>query len=110
MADFVSTFMEMRNGGAAADCNRKFSELLAAIMETRKKGKITLTIEVSPARMDVMGDVKEVDLRHTCAIAKPELDQGRSVFFTTQDGRLSRQDPNQMEFEEMNESEQREVR
>ncbi len=109
MADFIAALMEMRNGGTAADCNRKFNKLIAAVTETRKKGRITLSIEISPSRMDSMGDVKEVDLHHSCKISEPELDPGRSIFFMTKDGGLSRQDPNQLELEGLEEGERREV-
>ena len=96
--DFVSVVMEMRNGAAAIDCSRKLNELLESILETKKGGKITLTVGIKPATLRKDGSVGERDFTHQCSIAKPELDQGRSIFFVTQDGRVTRSDPNQMGF------------
>jgi hypothetical protein len=94
----MSVVMEMRNGAAAMDCSKKFNELLQSILETRKGGKLTLTVTVKPATLRKDGSVGELDLAHNCSIAKPELEQGRSIFFVTQDGRVTRSDPNQLGF------------
>lgn len=98
MADFVNTLMEMRQGNTAVDCTNKFSELIAAIMDTGKKGVLTLKLTVSPGRM-AHGVVKDVEITHSCVIAKPEFDSGTSIFFTTEDGELVRNDPGQMPLE-----------
>lgn len=98
MADFIQTLMEMRAGAAAADCSRKLSELVAAIMETGKKGELVLKVNITPSRLN-LGRVTEVEIEHTCKISKPEHSTGRSIFFTTEEGTLTREDPNQMAFE-----------
>lgn len=94
-ADFVHLLLEMRNGGVASDCNRKFNEVLAAVLETGAKGEVTLKLKVKPSRFALGGAVIEVETEHECTAKRPELKVGRSLFFVTKDGRLTRDDPSQ---------------
>ena len=106
MPDFVQTLMEMRSGEVAVDVNRKFGELLASVLETGKKGKLTLSVEVSPSKFAMGGAVLEVETRHNCKVTRPELEVGRSLFFVTKDGSLTRDDPAQVAmFEEQRQKE-----
>lgn len=95
MADFMNTIMEMRNGQTAVECTQKFSELISAIMDTGKKGVLTLKVTVAPGRM-LHGQVKDVEITHACTLTKPEFDPGKSIFYTTEEGELTRHDPGQM--------------
>jgi hypothetical protein len=97
-ADLVHLLMEMRNGAVAADCNRKFNEVLDAVIETGGKGEFTLKVLVKPSKMGMGGTVIEVETEHECKTKKPELSVGRSLFFITSDGKLSKDDPNQIEM------------
>lgn len=94
--DFVSVLVDMRSGEVAADVNRKFQEMLTAVFETGAKGKLTLTIDVKPSKFAMGGTVIEVETTHECKVKKPELSVGRSLFFVTKDGTLSRDDPAQI--------------
>jgi hypothetical protein len=85
----------MRDGEVALDVNRKFQELLGAVFETGQKGKLTLTIDVKPSKLAMGGAVIEVETNHDCKVRKPELGIGRSLFFVTKDGALSRDNPAQ---------------
>lgn len=95
MADLLQVLLEMRNGGVAADCNKKWDELLKAVLETGGKGELTIKLQVKPARMAMGGAVVEVETSHECKAKKPELMVGSSTFFVTKDGRLTRDDPDQ---------------
>lgn len=95
--DFVSTLMELKAGKAHVDCSRKLSELVDAVCDTSKKGKLVLELLVEPSGMED-GRVSETSVTWACRIAKPEHDTGRSIFFVTKDGCLTRNDPNQMEL------------
>ena len=96
MSDFVSTLMTMRGGEVALDCNRKFHELLASVLETGKKGKLNLSIEIKPSKFAMGGAVIEVETEHSCEVKKPELSLGRTLFFISKDGDLTRDDPAQI--------------
>lgn len=95
MTDVLQALMEMRNGEVAMDCNRKFNELLSAVLETGTKGKFSLSIEIKPSKFALGGAVLEVETQHECKVKKPELNVGRSLFFVAKDGRLTRDDPAQ---------------
>lgn len=96
--DLVEMLMEMRNGKVAIEASRKLNELLAAIRETGLPGSLTLKLKFKPTKVDLHEGVKEVSIQHQTDITKPELPIPPSVFFVTQDGRLSRTDPDQMEM------------
>lgn len=96
--DFVSVLAELKNGRAHVDCSRKLSELVAAVCETKKKGKLVLQLLVEPSGLNEDGNVSETSVGWQCVIAKPEHDTGKSLFFVTKDGRLTRNDPAQEEL------------
>ena len=106
MTDLLAVLLDMRSGQVAADCNAKFNEVLKAVIETGGKGKLTIDLMVEPSKMGMGGAVVEVETKHECKMKKPELAIGRSVFFVTKDGDLTRRDPAQ---EQMFEQEQMEV-
>lgn len=94
--DFVSTLMEMRGGEVACDVNRKFHELLTSVLETGAKGELTLKFKIKPSKFAMGGAVLEVETEHDCKVKKPELSIGRSLFFVSKEGNLSRDDPAQI--------------
>jgi len=95
-ADLLRVLLDMRNGAVAADCNKKFDEVLAAVLETGGKGELQIKLFVEPSKMGMGGAVIEVETRHECKLKKPELAVGKSFFFVTKDGDLSRDDPDQI--------------
>ena len=98
MADIIQTLVEMRSGAVAADCSQRLTEVLQAVMQTGKKGRLTIDIMIEPAKI-ALGEVKEVALKHVCKVVEPVQDPGVTIFFPLKDGNLSRQDPNQMALE-----------
>lgn len=100
-ADFVQTLVEMRNGAVASECSNKLTEVIKAVCETGKKGKLALVIGIEPS-MIVLGEVTEIQLKHDVKIIEPTTDPGVTTFFPLKDetghpsGVISRQDPNQM--------------
>lgn len=97
--DFVSTLMDMRSGKVAMECSEKLNRVIRAIMETGKPGTLALKLTVTPKKIDMKRGVSEVEIKHKCTTVEPEMTLGPSVFFTTEDGGLSRIDPDQMEME-----------
>lgn len=94
----------MRGGEVALDCNRKFLDLLSSVLETGQKGKLKLSIEVKPSKFAMGGAVIEVETSHNCQITKPELSVGKSLFFVSKDGMLTRDDPAQLALYEEQEA------
>lgn len=95
MTDLLRVLLEMRGGQVASDCNQKFNEMLQAVLETGGKGELTIKLFVKPSKLAMGGAVVEVETEHECKSKKPELPVGRSVFFVSTDGALTREDPNQ---------------
>ena len=62
-------------------------------MEHRRPGKLTLVIKIAP-----QGDGDVVVLTDDVEIKAPKTTATGSVFYTTDDGLLSREDPNQKEM------------
>jgi hypothetical protein len=95
LTDLLNVLMEMRGGAVATDCNQKFNEVLLAVLETGKKGELTIKLSVKPSKFAIGGTVLEVETNHECKLKKPELAVGQSLFFVTKDGILTRNDPTQ---------------
>ena len=93
--DLLSILLEMRSGAVAADISSKFDEVLKAVLDTGGKGELNIKLLVKPSKMGMGGAVIEVETEHECKVKKPELAIGRSVFFVTKEGRLTREDPAQ---------------
>jgi hypothetical protein len=85
----------MRSGQVAQDANMKFNEVLKAVLDTGGKGKLSIELTIAPSKMGMGGCVVEVELNHECKLKKPELQIGKSLFFVTAEGTLTRDDPQQ---------------
>lgn len=90
MRPFARTLSELQRGIVADDAATALAEVTKAVQEVGKKGKVTLTITVSPYKgnpdiVNVSGQVK-ADI--------PVADPPASVFYPDPDGNLSRSDPN----------------
>lgn len=99
MTDLLNVLLDMRNGKVAADCNKKFNEVLAAVIDTGGKGELTIKLLIAPSKFAMGGAVVEVETKHECKLKKPELAVGKAFFFVTQEGDLTRHDPDQEELE-----------
>lgn len=95
MNDFLQVLMDMRSGSVAQDINSKFNELVSAVLETGAKGELTVKLLVKPSKFAMGGAVVEIETEHEVKSKVPELKVGKSVFFITKDGRLTREDPAQ---------------
>ncbi len=93
--DVLQVMLDMRNGQVATDVNEKFNEVLQAVLETGGKGELTIKLFIRPSKLAMGGAVIEVETEHECKTKKPELAVGRSVFFVTTEGKLTRDDPAQ---------------
>lgn len=99
--DLLQCLLDMRNGQVAADCNEKFNQVLRGVLETGGKGELTIKLSVKPAKFGLGAAVLEVETSHECKMKKPELEIGKSVFFVTKEGTLTRDDPAQSAMFEM---------
>lgn len=93
-ADFLA---EHNNGQATREASELLHELVAAVRDTGKKG--TLTVKVSLSAMDEDTLVAVVE----SSVAAPKQPSKSAVYFATGDGNLSREDPNQLQFDSLKE-------
>ncbi len=88
---FLDFLREHRNGVSHDELSDALQELVAAVVEEGKAGRLTLTISVKPAdtgggALLVADDIK---------IVPPKRTKSGSIFFASPENNLIRQDPKQ---------------
>lgn len=96
-ADYVQTLIELRNGQVASECSNALQTVLAAVLDTGKKGAVSVKLDVVPTRVE-LGRVVEVEVTHKITETIPDHNPGKTIFFPMPDGTLSRHDPAQIEM------------
>jgi len=89
--NIIQTLSEQRKGKFVAEATDALAEVVKACRETGKKGSIQITFKIRPTASEMM-----VSDEIVTKIPKP--DAAASVFYDTEDGFLSRTDPNQEEL------------
>jgi hypothetical protein len=98
-ADIIGTLVVLNRGNFVIECGREFQELADAIINTNKKGELTIKLTVTPSGWkEGTGRPNQVDVAPEISIKKPRHDQGKSIFFITEDNMLTRDDPDQDEL------------
>ena len=91
---FLATLQKHRSGGMLADASQKLAELTAAVHATGKRGKLTIQLSVVPASAGesciTLHDVIEAKI--------PRQPAPASLWFTTSDGELLKENPAQAEM------------
>jgi hypothetical protein len=100
VGDIVGTLGDINRGNFLIEAGRKLTELTEACVRTRGKGKIVITLNLSPAGVsEASGRVNQFTISPKVEIRKPELKQPAAIFFCTENDMLTRDDPDQMEME-----------
>lgn len=90
---FAQFVQEQRDGAAHGELSEMLQDLVAAVVEHNKAGKLTLTITVQPGEAYgtylVRDDVKS---------SPPKPDKTASLFYADDRGNLSRRNPMQPEL------------
>lgn len=95
-ADFLGTLVVLNRGKTVIDCSRELQNVLDAVIETRKKGSLTIKLDITPEGFDRgTGRTNQVDIDPSISSKIPRHDQTPSVFFVTEDNKLTRDDPAQ---------------
>lgn len=95
-ADILQTIVVLDRGRFVVECSREFQQLADAIVETNKPGMLTITIEVSPSGWkEGTARPTQFDLKPKVKIKKPQHEAGKTIFFVTDDNKLTREDPDQ---------------
>jgi len=92
MNSFTELIAQAGGGQLQADLTEAVKEIVRAIRDTGKPGKLTLTIDIKP------NNHGSVILLSKIVKKIPEHSSPQSIFFALDDGSLSRSDPNQIEM------------
>jgi len=88
----LETLGQLRRGLLLSDLSERMADLVKQVKATGRGGKLTLTLTVKPAGKGV---VRNVVVEDEVALKLPAPDKEATIFFPTEDGSLSRSDPNQ---------------
>lgn len=86
---------QIRGGYAMNEAGKKLQEVVNAVRATNKAGEVTLTIKVAPDKTDD----RVVTMTPTIKAKVPEKAFSAGIFFVAPDGRLTKEDPAQMEMQ-----------
>lgn len=101
-SSFASFLLATNKGRTESELSRQLQRLVAAVNETGKPGKLTLTIEIKP-QANTDGVVTVTD---RVTVKAPELARPASIFFITDAAGLSRTDPRQLTFDNITQEQQ----
>lgn len=82
-----------RKGNCAIEAQQKLQELVRSCQNLGKKGRFTLSFEITPAEKGTVLILDEI------AIKVPKPTRQSNTYFTTDEGALSKTNPNQKEFD-----------
>jgi len=86
---FSEILPQIRKGRAGDEISESLQRVVAAVAKTSKSGSLTLTLKVSREGENEVAI--EYDLRD-----KVPIERGVALFFTDEDGNLTRRNPRQM--------------
>lgn len=91
---FPELLLQLENGATIAELGDRLRDLVCAVRDTGKTGTITLAIKITPATemADVVTIVADIKTK------LPAPTRAKNIFFSTEEGNLSRHDPKQMEL------------
>lgn len=92
---FVKMLTELRGGEIEALASEKMREMLAAIAEHGGKGTLAVSFEVSRTEHG------HIEVKPKVKMTKPEPAMRKGIFWMTEDGELTRRDPNQADIEDL---------
>lgn len=92
---FAAFLQQQARGGTHDEASLKLHDLIQAVLDTGKPGKIGLTFDVKPLGK---GDERQVIVTGTVVTKMPVMKAAESFFFVDDTGNLSRTDPRQAEL------------
>lgn len=92
---FLATLQRHRNGGLLAEASEGLQKVVAAVAQTGKPGKLTITLEIKPTKR---GDTVFVGLLDDVKTKTPQAQKEGSWWFADESGLLTKNNPNQTEM------------
>lgn len=91
--EFIAFLRQCRRGDLVRDLADATTDVVQRVRETGRAGTLKFTMKFSPE-----SDGEMVQIEDDISVTMPKAKKGKSMFFTTEDGSLSRTDPNQLEL------------
>jgi hypothetical protein len=91
---FSEFIHKAQRGTVEARLGEKLRDVVKGIRDTKKPGSVTLTIGMEP----VKGDVNTLAVNFTIKAKVPEATPDSSVYFSADDGALTRDNPRQRDM------------
>lgn len=95
MQSFLDVLSQIRGGAALTDAGKDLQELVQAVREAGKPGKLTFSITVEPDK----ADDSVVTLQPDVVLKLPKKARAKGIFYMDRHGNLTREDPRQIELE-----------
>jgi hypothetical protein len=87
---FADVLATLNKGRTHTELSEKLQQLVGAVIETGKKGSITLQITVEPTKTEGLLEVSD-----NVTVKMPTFARAASIFFADDEFNLTRNDPNQ---------------
>lgn len=91
---FTDIMSQIRGGFALHEAGKKLQELVTAVRATNKAGEITFTIKVAPDKTDD----RVITMKPSIKCKIPDKGFSEGIFFIGPDGRITKEDPAQVEM------------
>lgn len=92
---FEKTLRELRGGMSVSELSERLAEVVAAVRASGKPGKLKYELDIRPASR---GEVTTLMITDRVRTSLPERERATSIFYTTEQNTLQRNDPRQKEF------------
>lgn len=104
---FEGVLRHQRKGKMLSELSQSLQAAVLAVVEHNEAATVTLTLKVSPAN----GDASAMSVQDEIKSKLPQPRKPNTLFYSTDDGRLVREDPNQkeMKFEVTTDNTTREI-
>lgn len=93
---FSKTLSQLNRGELDDELTKVISDVIKAVRETRKQGTVTLSLKIGMLNSRTENQIK-ITPQVSCKV--PELDREESIVFSTADGDVLFDDPNQMKID-----------
>lgn len=88
--DFAMTLMRQGNGATNSEASVMLRDLAQRVRDTGKAGTITLQLRIAPIK-----NTTQVAISDKLSVKAPEYDRPTTIYYTTEDGEITRDDPDQ---------------
>jgi hypothetical protein len=92
---FAFTLAQIRNGAAGVEASDKLTECVTAARETGKAAELVIKIKIKPDGRDS----GQYFIEESIVNKLPKPERGKTLFFGTPDGNLTRDNPRQQSLE-----------